>query len=178
MTTTPASLSICLTDHAVFLRLPERATFQGSVDFKRLITELAGKKHFYYVLDLERCTLMDSTFLGMLFGLAVKNPPCQAPVKFDLFRPSQRILDQLDNLGLVEHFGQVQSLDLTGQNFTEVKPKAAPDKLEAARISLKAHQDLMEASPANVPRFKDVVAFMAEDLKQLTEKKNKGGAAT
>jgi hypothetical protein len=39
-----------------------------------------------------------------------------------------------------------------------------------ARVCLEAHQTLMELSPGNVARFKDVVRFMAEDLKQEEKK--------
>jgi hypothetical protein len=42
-----------------------------------------------------------------------------------------------------------------------------PGKAEAARTCLEAHQTLMNINPANVPRFKDVTKFMAEDLKRL-----------
>jgi len=44
---------------------------------------------------------------------------------------------------------------------------ANPSREEITRTSLEAHQALMAANPDNVPRFKDVTLFLAEDLKNL-----------
>lgn len=42
-----------------------------------------------------------------------------------------------------------------------------------ARTSLEAHQTLMKINPANIPKFKDVAEFLAEDLKKLEERNPK-----
>jgi hypothetical protein len=44
---------------------------------------------------------------------------------------------------------------------------ASPTREEVQRTCLEAHQLLMEINPANVAKFKDVAAFLAEDLKKL-----------
>ena len=36
-----------------------------------------------------------------------------------------------------------------------------------SRTCLDAHQTLMEINPANIPKFKDVAQFLADDLKNL-----------
>jgi hypothetical protein len=41
------------------------------------------------------------------------------------------------------------------------------DKVEAARVALEAHETLAALSAANAVRFKEVAAFLAEDLKRL-----------
>jgi hypothetical protein len=41
-----------------------------------------------------------------------------------------------------------------------------PTREEAAPNILQAHQALMEFDPRNVPKFKDVVEFLREDLGQ------------
>jgi hypothetical protein len=42
-----------------------------------------------------------------------------------------------------------------------------PSKEEVTRACLEAHQTLMQLSPENAAKFKDVAAFLAEDLKKV-----------
>ena len=44
------------------------------------------------------------------------------------------------------------------------------DRKEISRTCLEAHQTLMDINPANVPKFKEVAQFLAEDLKKMEEK--------
>jgi len=41
-----------------------------------------------------------------------------------------------------------------------------PTKEEVTRACLEAHQTLMQISPQNASKFKEVAAFLAEDLKK------------
>jgi len=43
---------------------------------------------------------------------------------------------------------------------------AGPTRLETSRTCLEAHETLMKINPDNVPKFKDVTQFFAEDLKK------------
>ncbi len=40
-----------------------------------------------------------------------------------------------------------------------------------AQVSLEAHQELMSTSAENERRFRDVAAFLAEDLQRLNDQK-------
>jgi hypothetical protein len=41
------------------------------------------------------------------------------------------------------------------------------NRLETSRTCLEAHETLMAINPSNIPKFKDVTRFMAEDLKRM-----------
>ena len=43
-------------------------------------------------------------------------------------------------------------------------PCPVPTRAEAAPTILEAHEALMEFDPRNVPKFKDVVEFLRDDL--------------
>jgi hypothetical protein len=47
---------------------------------------------------------------------------------------------------------------------------AKVDKTQLSRTCLEAHQTLMNINPGNVPKFKEIARFLAEDLKKLEEK--------
>ena len=45
---------------------------------------------------------------------------------------------------------------------------AAPSRVEMSRNCLEAHEILMAINPDNIPKFKDVAKFLAEDLKKAS----------
>src|SRR5476651_2029748 len=47
-------------------------TFQSAVGFKATYNELLADGVTVFVLDLEECELLDSTFLGIILGLGLK----------------------------------------------------------------------------------------------------------
>jgi len=123
------------------------------------------------VLDLSECALMDSTFLGVLAGFGLKmsdsqKDPCKQGI--ELLNPNARISELLESLGIL-HLFKVSEGPLKLPDQTEVRTltPAAPSKEEVTRACLEAHQTLMEINPQNVSKFKEVTAFLAEDLKNL-----------
>jgi anti-sigma B factor antagonist len=171
MKTPSSSLSVWVGDHEACIKIAGRASFNSSVDFKTLINSLSQRGYYSFVLDLTDCLLMDSTFLGVLAGLGLKfgaGPNNQSHPTMELLNPNARILDLLENLG-VSHLFQVRN----GVGCREMAPVESPpanaDRKEVSRTCLEAHQTLMEINPANVPRFKDVAQFLAEDLKKMEE---------
>jgi len=57
--------------------------------------------------------------------------------------------------------GSLEALEACAQR------SAPASRTEVTEICLKAHKLLMEINPENVPRFKDVAKFLAEDLARL-----------
>ena len=57
--------------------------------------------------------------------------------------------------------------DLPGAAELEDRAPCGATKEEVTRACLEAHQTLMNINPANVPKFKEVSQFLAEDLKKL-----------
>ena len=148
-----------------------RANFISSMDFKTLFHELLGQGYSCLVLDLAECVLMDSTFLGVMagFGLQLKEAREKGEgAAIELLNPNTRIVDLLENLGVLHLFKVVsEAADLPGAATAEVaEPGAVPTHEEVTLNCLQAHQTLMEISAANIARFKDVTAFLAEDLKK------------
>ncbi|HTR41033.1 MAG TPA: hypothetical protein VMH87_05410, partial [Pseudomonadales bacterium] len=83
-----------------------------------------------------------------------------------LSNPNARVTELLENLGVLQLFKIINGkLELSGELC--VPDPVNPSREEITRTSLEAHRTLMEANPENVPRFKDVAQFLAEDLKKL-----------
>jgi anti-anti-sigma factor len=178
MTNKVPTLLVAVTDYAAVVRVNGRANFTTSVSFKQLVTELRQRGFHSFVLDLSECVTMDSTFLGVLAGTALKlaEKDCFAacngarvePPHLRLLNPNQRVADLLENLGVSDLFQTVRCEGplAAEQNLTPAQ-EAQPSREEVSLACLEAHRVLMEINPANIPRFKDVTQFLAEDLKKL-----------
>jgi len=170
MNTNAANLLVWAGDKVVWIKIAGRATFTSSVDFKTLINQLWQKGSSRFVLDLTDCVLMDSTFLGVLSGLGLKFSHAQQNhngATIELLNPNARISELLENLGVAHLFKAINGTAAACGNLAPVQQKDHPDRKEVQRTCLEAHQILMGINPNNVPKFKDVARFLAEDLKKM-----------
>lgn len=150
------------------VKLVGRANFNSSLDFRTLVTELQAKGLSCFVIDLSECSLMDSTFLGVLagFGLKMRQPGGDTETaRVTLLNPNARVTELLDNLGMSELFRITQGT-LTPPEVVTACPTntGQASREDLTRACLEAHETLMAINPENVARFKDVAKFLAEDL--------------
>ena len=154
------------------VRIVGRANFTSSIEFKALLNELIDKGYRCFVLDLADCALMDSTFLGVLAGFGLRLSPApngpNGNTGIELLNPTPRISELLENLGILHLFHVVAGPTPVPAEAlaTPAASVPAPTHEEVTRTCLEAHQLLMSVSPANVPKFKDVAEFLAEDLRK------------
>jgi anti-anti-sigma regulatory factor len=152
------------------IKISGRANFSSSIDFKTVVQELRQKGCHYFVLDLSECALMDSTFLGVLAGFGLKNStggPSQPPTTIELLNPNERITELLESLGVLHLFKLTQGpLQMPDGSESRAVTSCSSTKEEVTRSCLEAHQTLMQLSPENAAKFKEVAAFLSEDLKK------------
>jgi len=167
----PTSLSVCVRDAIACVRVNGRANFTSSVDFKKLIQQLQEDGCTEIVLDLTECSLMDSTFLGVLAGAAMK---CDAPRQngprcvIELFHPAERILESLENLDVLKLFTVLTDAPQLGA-FERVS-EGETTRVELNRTCLEAHKALMKTNPDNERRFKDATDFFEQNLRKEERK--------
>ena len=153
------------------IKLVGKANCASSPEFQTLFSELWKEGCTHFVLDLSECVFMDSTFLGILAWAGLKvnqSPPEQERRVVELYNPTDIIAELIENLGVLHLFkvtqGQVKTPE-AGEPRT-ITP-ALPTSETCRRTSLAAHELLIQINPANAAKFKDVVAFLAEDLKKV-----------
>jgi anti-sigma B factor antagonist len=180
MAKAPPVMSVAVVEHTAFVKIPGRANFTSSVDFKTLVTELRAQGVDHYVLDLGECVTMDSTFLGVLAGIALRHVDGKQrddaeKLHLDLLNPNARIADLLDNLGVMNLFTITHQKNPCTAIFEPLNNNhPEPTREEMSQTCLEAHQVLMKINPDNIPKFKDVTQFLAEDLRKLKEQKQQG----
>ena len=81
MSATSCTLKAVPTDHGIVIRLEGRGTFRESQPLAEFVTTSLEKGNDSVVVDLDRCSHLDSTFLGCLLILHRKFG-MQEPRKF------------------------------------------------------------------------------------------------
>ena len=120
-----------------------------------------------FVIDLDECTMMDSTFMGTLAGLAMKLAKTTGGC-LQVAGASERNRQSLEDLGLdalidlepkdAEWQGHVG--EIRGGLEPLEEPGASPD---ASHI-LKAHQELCDANSANLAKFATVLDVLEQQV--------------
>lgn len=177
MSNSPNGLFVSVADTVVVFKVNGRASFTISADFKRVVQEMLQHGYRKFLLDLSECLIMDSTFLGVLAGLGSKLSGQSEPASvgaIQLLCANDRITDLLQNLGVAALFTFVSPQEARAQVVAAFQPVALQaTREETSRTCLEAHLTLMNINPANVPRFKDVTKFIAEDLEKLQKRQQR-----
>lgn len=164
MNTAPAIL-VGTIDRTVCVRVEGKGSFLNSTGLKEFAKEMTNRGFREFVVDLRNCPLMDSTFMGTLTGVALRLRELgQGSLRITNLNDRNR--DLLTNLGL----DQLMTLDGAARPVLAVEPitqqqlPEPADKTTRAETMLEAHQDLVEANPANEAKFKDVLEYLRQDL--------------
>jgi anti-anti-sigma factor len=170
--TPPAPILVGQVGNLLWLRVEGKGSFQNSVQVKRCFQAMMEKGNRHFVVDLERCPIMDSTFLGTLTGAAL-NLQSKGEGEVCIINANARNHQLLTSLGL-DHILEV---DTEGERYTAERELVradlsavpqegtGPDKDEQAEHVLAAHEALTQANAENASRFKDVIEFLEKELR-------------
>ncbi len=120
---------------------------------------LSSGKLLRLKVDLSSCTGMDSTFLGMLAGAALKMRKRQGGETV-LLNASGRNLELVQNLGL----DRIVRLENLVESMDEAARSVGVGAASTGQI-LSAHKDLIEADPKNLEKFEDVIKYLSREAK-------------
>ena len=163
-----SSIQVGVNGQAVWVRVEGKGNFLNSGNFKDFAREMVNRGYREFVVDLEHCVMMDSTFMGTLAGVALRLKDL-GHGQLHVVRCGERSRELLTGLGL----DQIFSIHSNGsaapacETLAEA-PTAEPSvqKQQQAQQMLDAHEALCEAAPENLSRFKDVLDYLKHDLHQ------------
>ncbi|MFA5043940.1 MAG: STAS domain-containing protein [Kiritimatiellia bacterium] len=156
-----------------YLRVMGRATFKAGPVLKQFGTAAIEDGCARIVLDASACEGMDSTFMGVLAGLATRLAR-QTGGKMLMLNVPDKLFEVLSTLGLAQlmechRLGAAPEPLVAPPLAAQVlSPLAAAgaDSQTTRRVMLEAHTTLAAVSDANQLRFKDVLAYLREDVRQ------------
>ena len=151
----------------VVIRLEGRASFLNSACLRDFVSQMLKSGKTRFAIDFLRCTSMDSTFLGVLAGVALELRKCSPKGSLVLTRMGQRNLELVRNLGLHKLLTVDMSDAGAGADACRTPLESGErGELENARLVLEAHESLVSADETNRGKFQDVLVFMKNRVEQ------------
>jgi anti-sigma B factor antagonist len=165
-----SSIQVGVSGPAVWVRVEGKGSFLNSGNLKEFARAMVDRGYREFVIDLNNCAMMDSTFMGTMAGVALRLKELgQGHLR--VVHCGQRSRELLSGLGLDQLF-QISTNGSTAPQCSALEASAAATgaderkREEQAREMLAAHEALCEVAPENYPRFKDVLEYLKQDLHQ------------
>jgi anti-sigma B factor antagonist len=150
-----------------------KGSFLNSGNLKEFAQAMVNRGYREFVIDLEHCAMMDSTFMGTMAGVALRLKEL-GHGHLHVVHCGTRSRELLCGLGL----DQIFSIHTNGSIAPECESlepdqlnKSSEQKREQAETMLEAHEALCRVAPENIPRFKDVLDYLKQDLQHETSTK-------
>jgi anti-sigma B factor antagonist len=154
-------------NRGVHVKVEGKGSFQNSPALKEFSKQMLERGYRFFVVDLQGCPVMDSTFMGTLAGIALRLREFGNGTLL-VRNANERNSDLLRNLGLNNLF-EVESKP---SELTDGVVEAAPldadrtiGRADQAECMIEAHEALVDADPENLARFKDVLEYLKQDLR-------------
>ncbi len=164
------SILVGCNQKVVCIRVQGKGSFQNSAGVKRFAKAMVNRGFRDFVVDLAACPVMDSTFMGTLTGIAFRLREL-GHGGLHVINSNERNTNLLEGLGLDQILslenGSGGSADLLDSDLsaTDELPAEPADKRAATEVMLAAHQALVDADPENLCKFKDVLEYLKQDLR-------------
>lgn len=170
-------LLVAICGASALVRVRGRGSFKVAPPLKQFALTAAEQGCRQFVFDMDECIGMDSTFMGVLAGLALRLKPV-AGGRVVVINLTSKTLALLETLGL----SRLLQTHLAGQASEELRQCLADavgisllhastsDAKLTLETMLMAHEDLVKAAPENLPKFKNVMTYLSADLKHFEGK--------
>jgi len=162
MEITGDSVEVAISSRDAFVRVHGRATFKIGPALKQFGLTAIDKGCQRVIVEMQDCVGMDSTFMGVLAGLATQMRKTEGDVILRNISDKNAFLIKM--LG-INHLVKMDS-DITASIMPEsnLNLKIGADKKQMTQTMISAHEALIDAAPDNMVKFKDVLVYLKEDL--------------
>ncbi|MBV8143112.1 MAG: STAS domain-containing protein [Verrucomicrobia bacterium] len=162
----PTSILVGVTSLGIHVKVEGKGSFQSSPALKEFSKQMLERGYRRFVVDLLRCPVMDSTFMGTLAGIALRLREF-GNGSLLVRNANERNTDLLRNLGLNNLFEVESKTPDPSENVIEAPLDAdrTIGRVDQAECMIEAHEALVDADPDNLARFKDVLEYLKQDLR-------------
>ncbi|HMP90472.1 MAG TPA: STAS domain-containing protein [Kiritimatiellia bacterium] len=165
---------VAVAGRVALVKVEGRGSFKISASLKQFGDSVVKDRLPLLLLDMSLCIGMDSTFMGVLAGIASKLKTQAGRVVLVNCTPRTRGL--LATLGLDQLISAYEAGQTPEDYENILHAKRPSDQLDAAscrdeqtmRTMLDAHQNLVDLVPENMPQFRDVLVYLREELNKKT----------
>ena len=158
-----STYKVCATNDEVYVQIKNKASYLNCAPLRSFLNEMVDEGNKVFVIDFQNCSSMDSTFLGILVGLALQLRKSSGGGGLTLLNLVGRNRETVENLG-IHKIAIVSSEFVSNSSELEVlKMKNSSDKA-CPELIYKAHKTLLDLNEKNSKIFKDVVNFLEQKV--------------
>lgn len=156
-----------LPEGLVAIQVTGRGSFHNSVELKRLadaMFERVSEHKTRFIVDLAACSTMDSTFMGVLASIGLRQLK-ESAEQLIVLNANPHVVNLLDTLGLIHFINVRKHREDTNWQCTIMETEGV-SRVDRIIHMIEAHQHLCDADPENNIRFESVLKYLNESLKE------------
>ncbi len=157
------------------IRIQGRGTFQNSIDLQRLTRGLRGTNPLIrFIIDLDTCTYLDSTFMGTLAGISLEQNKAGSgyATVLNAQEHTQRLLRNLGLAYILDIRENMESVPVKEKDFHKADKAEPAPKFEQVVHMIEAHEQLIDIDSQNEVRFQSVLKYLSESLEREKKKQS------
>src|SRR5208282_2186039 len=157
-----SEILVSCADRIVWVRVEGNGSSTNSTALKDFAKDRIHRGAHEFIVDLCNCPMMDSTFMGTLAGISLWLGDLGEGSCLSVVNLNERNAESLCSLGLDQLFNvRLSAIKKDGQALPILLQE---DRIARAQTMLEAHEALIKTAPENLPKFKDVVQTLEEEL--------------
>jgi len=163
---TEPTFQVDVSSRPIVVHICGRANFLNCSPLRTFFRTMVDKGHDNFLLDFTHCGGMDSTFLGILAGVAIEIRRGDPKGTITLAGLAERNLELVKNLGLHRIVSIVEELaeEKTEESGnTEGLAEEVQTEEEKKEMLIGAHEDLVKIDETNLGKFQDLLTFLKNE---------------
>jgi anti-sigma B factor antagonist len=162
------NVEVAVQGSVAYVRVHGRGTFKVAPGLKQFGMAALEQGCSRVLVEMSDCLGMDSTFMGVLAGLAVHLKKKEGELVLRHLSEKNVFLVKMLGLAHLVHIEQGGAVAQTMPASVRVLENGS-NKSELTQTMIAAHELLVEVAPDNILKFKDVLAFLKEDLNRTAQ---------
>ena len=156
-----SKILVSCADRLVWIRVGGNGSSANSTALKDFAKEMIHRGARKFIVDLRDCPVMDSTFMGTLAGISLWLRELGEGCLY-VVNVNERNAESVCSLGLDQLFNV--RVSAIGEDGQALRIPLKEGRTARAQTMLEAHKALIKAVPENLPKFKDVIQYLEEEL--------------
>lgn len=160
---TEPAFQVDVSSRPIRVHICGRANFLNCSPLRTFFRKMVGEGKLEFALDFTDCEGMDSTFLGILAGLAIDTQRSEPKGEVTLTGLGERNLELVKNLGLQRIVNIVDNGSAEVSSSTVGLTEESQTEEEKKEMLIGAHEDLVKIDESNLAKFQDLLTFLKNE---------------
>jgi anti-anti-sigma factor len=159
------SMMVARSDDGVYVRITGPGNMKICPTLQDFAKRMVIEGYTKFIVDLEECTTMDSTFMGTLVEMASLAPPRAESLM--VINPQEHCEGLLEGLGLDNVLRIKRGKTPVPEVEMEPLPEYAATQIERMRLIRKAHENLVDIDERNKEQFGAFLRQLTKEMEKM-----------